>query len=121
MTGAPGESRQRWGHVLAFRSPGWTTGFFWFYLGLAALSALPVFLITRSLTAEVEHSRFVAAAEQAAYRLAHEIDLTLANLRALKGSMTAPYMSPGRSSQLLFDRSARGRRCNRSNGYHGCP
>lgn len=85
MTGALSESRQRLGKILGYRPAGWPTGFFWFYLGLAALSALPVFLITRSLTEEVEHSRFVAAAEQAANRLAHEVDLTLANLRALKG------------------------------------
>ncbi|MDH3663253.1 MAG: CHASE domain-containing protein [Alphaproteobacteria bacterium] len=83
--GVLGAARRRLATLLSSGPKGWTTGFFWFYLGLAVLSAFPVFLITRSLTEEVEHSRFVAAAEQAANRLAHEIDLTLANLRALKG------------------------------------
>lgn len=75
--------------TLVVRTGAWTgalsTAPFWLYLFLVVLSALPVFLLTRSLTDEVEHGRFVAAAEQAVSRLAHEVDLTFANLRAVEG------------------------------------
>ena len=77
--------RQRPKVPAATGTDGWTATLLWVCLGLAVLSAVPVFLITRYLVEETERSRFVVAAERAAYRLAHEVDLTLANLRALKG------------------------------------
>ncbi|MGI9417109.1 MAG: sensor histidine kinase [Geminicoccaceae bacterium] len=85
MVGAPGVARRKLTELLRSGADGWTAAFFWICLGLAVLTALPVFLITRSLSEEARHGSFVAEAEQAAFRLAHDIDLALTSLRALKG------------------------------------
>lgn len=85
MLGPLGIVRQKLAELSDSGSDGWTSPFFWLCLALAIFTALPVFLVTRSLSEDAAHSRFVVAAEQAASRLVHDIDLALANLRAVKG------------------------------------
>lgn len=63
----------------------WTTALLWACLLLAVLSTVPVYMLTRYITDNTERSDFVIAAEEAANRLAREVDLTLTHLRAVKG------------------------------------
>ena len=63
----------------------WTTVLLWGCLLLAVLSTVPVYMLTRYITDNMERSDFVIAAEEAANRLAREVDVTLAHLRAVKG------------------------------------
>ena len=73
--------RDLWGPYL----DRWTTALLWACLFLAVLSAIPVYMLTRHITDNAERSEFVIAAEEAANRLAREVDVTLAHLRAVKG------------------------------------
>ena len=91
-TGVPGAMkrglaplRRRLAYLHRLRRRDWTAGLSGFGLALALFSALPVFLIVHAVIEDAERGRFVAAAEKAAYRLAHEVDRALANLRALTG------------------------------------
>ena len=63
----------------------WTTVLLWGCLLLAILSTVPVYMLTRYITDNMERSDFVIAAEEAANRLAREVDVTLTHLRAVKG------------------------------------
>ncbi|NJO38627.1 MAG: hypothetical protein HC871_14725, partial [Rhizobiales bacterium] len=85
MTHAVDFMTQRLAMLAALGSRLPTRIMFCLFLGLAALSAVPVFLVTSYLSNAAKRGEFVVAAEDAANRLAREVDMTLAHLRAVKG------------------------------------
>lgn len=85
MKAALGALRQRLEGASDADGERWSVMAFWIGLAFAFVSALPVFFVIQSVIENNERNHFVAAAEKAAYRLAHQVDLTFANLRAVKG------------------------------------
>jgi len=85
MIGSLGNLQRRFAGLWKSYPDRWATALFRAWLGLALLSAVPVYLVTDYFTENAKRSEFAIAAEEAAHRLAREVDVTLAHLRAVKG------------------------------------